>query len=72
MKSFKNFPRACSLLLVRYVEIICVYIGVYRDMLKEPEPGVSGAWNLYDSTEWAPCPIGCLPGGVMPCLDLNE
>ncbi|KAI8144050.1 Las1-like-domain-containing protein [Fennellomyces sp. T-0311] len=39
---------------------------------QEPEAEVSNAWRLYDSTEWAPCPLGCLPGGVMPCLDLPE
>lgn len=27
------------------------------------------AWKLYD--DWKPCPIGTLPNGKVPCLDIN-
>lgn len=26
------------------------------------------AWNLYEG--WNPCPIGTLPNGKVPCLDM--
>ncbi|KNC97331.1 rRNA-processing protein LAS1 [Spizellomyces punctatus DAOM BR117] len=29
-------------------------------------------WVLYPSKEWRPCPIGCLPGGVLPSLELPD
>ncbi|KAI9271508.1 Las1-like-domain-containing protein [Phascolomyces articulosus] len=32
----------------------------------------SSAWSLYSNTEWTSTPIGCLPGGIMPCLDLPD
>ncbi|ORY97370.1 Las1-like-domain-containing protein [Syncephalastrum racemosum] len=28
-------------------------------------------WMRLDETNWSPCPIGMLPGGVMPKLDLS-
>ncbi|KAF9114050.1 rRNA-processing protein las1 [Mortierella sp. AM989] len=28
------------------------------------------AWTLYDADSWRPCPIGCLPGGIIPDLSL--
>ncbi|KAI9017234.1 Las1-like-domain-containing protein [Gaertneriomyces semiglobifer] len=31
-----------------------------------------GAWKLYSADEWRSCPIGCLPGGVIPDLGLPE
>ncbi|KAL0081566.1 Las1-like-domain-containing protein [Phycomyces blakesleeanus] len=27
-------------------------------------------WGLYDASAWKSCPIGCLPNGTVPCLDL--
>ncbi|KAI7825104.1 Las1-like-domain-containing protein [Gamsiella multidivaricata] len=27
-------------------------------------------WTLYDADEWRPCPMGCLPGGIIPDLSL--
>jgi hypothetical protein len=27
------------------------------------------AWNLYEN--WSPCPIGTLPDGKVPCLDMS-
>ncbi|KAG0024452.1 rRNA-processing protein las1 [Entomortierella chlamydospora] len=27
-------------------------------------------WTLYDEDSWRPCPIGCLPGGIIPDLSL--
>ncbi|KAF9922918.1 rRNA-processing protein las1 [Linnemannia zychae] len=27
-------------------------------------------WALYEEDEWRPCPLGCLPGGVLPDLSL--
>lgn len=29
-----------------------------------------GAWTLYDMDSWRSCPLGCLPGGVLPDLSL--
>ncbi|TPX66075.1 hypothetical protein SpCBS45565_g04717 [Spizellomyces sp. 'palustris'] len=29
-------------------------------------------WVLYPSKEWRPCPIGCLPGGALPSLELPD
>lgn len=29
-----------------------------------------GSWTLYDEESWRPCPIGCLPGGIVPDLSL--
>ena len=26
--------------------------------------------TLFNPEEWNPCPIGCLPNGQVPCLDL--
>ncbi|KAG9291165.1 hypothetical protein G9A89_013037 [Geosiphon pyriformis] len=34
------------------------------------ERSTSSGWTLYDATSWVPCPIGCLPNGQLPCLDL--
>jgi len=28
----------------------------------------SGAWTLFEEDTWRPCPMGCLPGGVVPDL----
>lgn len=28
-------------------------------------------WTLLDESNWSPCPMGMLPGGVMPKLDLS-
>ncbi|KAI7858440.1 Las1-like-domain-containing protein [Circinella umbellata] len=39
---------------------------------QESDVGSSRVWNLYSNTEWIPTPIGCLPGGIMPCLDLPD
>ncbi|KAI8922883.1 Las1-like-domain-containing protein [Entophlyctis helioformis] len=30
----------------------------------------SDAWQLLDSASWKPCPIGSLPGGIVPSFDL--
>ncbi|KAF9428148.1 rRNA-processing protein las1 [Entomortierella beljakovae] len=30
----------------------------------------SESWTLYDEESWRPCPIGCLPGGIVPDLTL--
>ncbi|KAF8952174.1 rRNA-processing protein las1 [Entomortierella lignicola] len=30
----------------------------------------SEAWSFYDEDSWRPCPIGCLPGGIIPDLSL--
>ncbi|KAF9356224.1 profilin, required for normal timing of actin polymerization in response to thermal stress [Mortierella sp. AD094] len=30
----------------------------------------SEEWTLYDEDSWRPCPIGCLPGGIIPDLSL--
>ncbi|KAF9416186.1 rRNA-processing protein las1 [Podila epigama] len=27
-------------------------------------------WTLFDAESWRPCPIGCLPGGILPDLSL--
>lgn len=27
-------------------------------------------WKLYEN--WKPCPIGMLPDGSLPCLDMHE
>ncbi|KAI9019464.1 Las1-like-domain-containing protein [Phycomyces nitens] len=27
-------------------------------------------WAMYDASAWKSCPIGCLPDGKLPCLDL--
>ncbi|KAI7884058.1 Las1-domain-containing protein [Lichtheimia hyalospora FSU 10163] len=32
---------------------------------------VSKGWALYDSSKWSACPLGCLPNGEVPCLDLD-
>ncbi|CDS08839.1 hypothetical protein LRAMOSA10200 [Lichtheimia ramosa] len=32
---------------------------------------VSKGWTLYDSSKWSACPMGCLPDGTVPCLDLE-
>ncbi|CAG8669318.1 1982_t:CDS:2, partial [Paraglomus occultum] len=29
------------------------------------------SWKLYDITGWKPCPIGCLPDGYIPSLELS-
>ncbi|KAI8074857.1 Las1-like-domain-containing protein [Gongronella butleri] len=31
----------------------------------------SGGWRLCSEEEWSSCPIGCLPGGKVPDLDLT-
>ncbi|CAG8702155.1 15241_t:CDS:2, partial [Racocetra fulgida] len=28
-------------------------------------------WKMYDSEKWKACPMGCLPNGQIPCLDLS-
>ncbi|KAF9364219.1 rRNA-processing protein las1 [Mortierella sp. NVP85] len=30
----------------------------------------SSAWTLYDEDSWRPCPMGSLPGGIVPDLSL--
>lgn len=30
----------------------------------------SSAWTLYDEDSWQPCPMGSLPGGIVPDLSL--
>ncbi|KAI8394234.1 uncharacterized protein BYT42DRAFT_553775, partial [Radiomyces spectabilis] len=27
-------------------------------------------WRIYDADQWNACPIGCLPDGKIPVLDL--
>lgn len=29
-----------------------------------------GAWTLFEADSWRPCPLGCLPGGILPDLSL--
>ncbi|KAG0271092.1 rRNA-processing protein las1 [Linnemannia exigua] len=29
-----------------------------------------GEWTLFEADSWRPCPLGCLPGGVLPDLSL--
>ncbi|KAF9960442.1 rRNA-processing protein las1 [Mortierella alpina] len=35
-----------------------------------PFPAGSGSWTLYSADDWRPCPMGCLPGGILPDLSL--
>lgn len=35
----------------------------------DDENEIDSAWKLYD--DWKPCPIGTLPNGKVPCLDIN-
>ncbi|KAG0029814.1 rRNA-processing protein las1 [Podila clonocystis] len=30
----------------------------------------TGSWTIFDADTWRPCPIGCLPGGILPDLSL--
>ncbi|KAG0090729.1 Ribosomal biogenesis protein las1l [Podila epicladia] len=30
----------------------------------------TGSWTMFDADTWRPCPIGCLPGGILPDLSL--
>ncbi|KAL1931704.1 hypothetical protein VTP01DRAFT_9847 [Rhizomucor pusillus] len=30
------------------------------------------SWKRYDTSKWTPCPIGTLPGGSVPKLDLRQ
>ncbi|KAF9204805.1 rRNA-processing protein las1 [Podila verticillata] len=30
----------------------------------------TGSWTMFDAETWRPCPIGCLPGGILPDLSL--
>lgn len=35
----------------------------------DDESAAESAWKLYE--DWTPCPIGTLPNGKVPCLDMN-
>ncbi|CAG8620146.1 8795_t:CDS:2, partial [Cetraspora pellucida] len=35
------------------------------------DSNLESAWKMYDSEKWKACPIGCLPNGQIPCLDLS-
>jgi hypothetical protein len=35
-----------------------------------PHAPTQGAWTLFEADSWRPCPLGCLPGGVLPDLSL--
>lgn len=30
----------------------------------------ANGWSLYAESEWNACPLGCLPDGTVPKLDL--
>jgi hypothetical protein len=30
----------------------------------------ANGWSLYQESEWNVCPLGCLPDGSVPVLDL--
>ncbi|KAG0266354.1 hypothetical protein BG011_002473 [Mortierella polycephala] len=32
--------------------------------------GISESWTLFEADDWRPCPMGCLPGGIVPDLSL--
>ncbi|KAI1316144.1 hypothetical protein EDD11_010382 [Mortierella claussenii] len=38
-------------------------------IMSEPQEPAD-AWTLYGEDEWRPCPMGCLPGGIIPDLSL--
>lgn len=40
-----------------------------EDVVEDALP-IPGAWTLYEADSWRPCPLGCLPGGVLPDLSL--
>lgn len=35
----------------------------------DDEDMTDSAWKMYE--DWTPCPIGTLPNGKVPCLDMN-
>lgn len=35
-----------------------------------PHPGGPESWTLFSADDWRPCPMGCLPGGILPDLSL--
>ncbi|KAJ3024067.1 rRNA-processing protein las1 [Thoreauomyces humboldtii] len=37
-----------------------------------PVTQASSGWSLYPVSEWRTCPIGCLPGGTLPNLELPD
>ncbi|CAO3590580.1 unnamed protein product [Absidia cylindrospora] len=42
----------------------------YTDPMNTDSDTVPSGWVLHDKDTWAPCPIGCLPNGKIPRLDL--
>lgn len=41
-----------------------------EDIVVDAALPTPGAWTLYETDSWRPCPLGCLPGGVLPDLSL--
>ncbi|KAG0291009.1 rRNA-processing protein las1 [Linnemannia gamsii] len=35
-----------------------------------PQAPTQGAWTLFEADSWRACPLGCLPGGILPDLSL--
>ncbi|KAF9194898.1 rRNA-processing protein las1 [Haplosporangium sp. Z 767] len=36
----------------------------------QQDTGISESWTLFEADDWRPCPMGCLPGGIVPDLSL--
>ncbi|CAG8545444.1 856_t:CDS:2, partial [Scutellospora calospora] len=47
----------------------------WRELVEESNfntnSNIESAWKIYDPEKWKACPIGCLPNGQIPCLDLS-
>ncbi|GJJ75938.1 ribosomal biogenesis protein LAS1 [Entomortierella parvispora] len=39
-----------------------------EDTSAAPATPAVGAWTLFEEEAWRPCPMGCLPGGILPDL----
>ena len=39
--------------------------------LTQADDQTETSWKLYNITDWRPCPIGCLPNGYVPSLELS-
>ena len=44
-------------------------VGEAQEAITTSAPS-QGAWTLFEEDSWRPCPLGCLPGGVLPDLSL--
>ncbi|KAI9101207.1 Las1-like-domain-containing protein [Phlyctochytrium arcticum] len=66
--SFARLPQAESSTMPAGDENGAVTAHTMGEEVKE----TCAAWSLYPEEEWRPCPIGTMPGGALPDMDLPE